>query len=230
MKIRSVYFDLGLTLVYTPVDQVYQQVLASYGFQKGSQDIRKAFYLADKVFMRNYPHVLGTDPAYFMPWFLGIVNYNLGLRLNLAEAVTAYQEAYRNRNAGWRLIPGADRLLQQLRARGIHTGLISNWDTTCRRVLAENGLDTLLETVVISSETGLEKPDPHIFETALNRSGIKPEQTLFVGDNYYDDVIGAAKCGIRCLLLAPYGRLGMEEIRYQPMLSNIGEVLNYLES
>lgn len=229
MKIRSVWFDLGLTLVNTPVDEVYQQVLASFGIQKEPEDIKRAFYLADKTFMRDYPHVLGTDPDHFMPWFLGIVNYQLGIRLNLAEAVTAYQKARRSLNAGWQLIPGAAELLGELRQRGIHTGLISNWDASCRSVLAENGLDALLETIVVSSEAGVEKPDPHIFETALNRSGIEPEQTLFVGDNYYDDVIGAAKCGIRCLLLAPYGSLGIEEIKYQPMLSNIGEVMNYLE-
>jgi putative hydrolase of the HAD superfamily len=229
MKIRSVWFDLGLTLVYTPVDKVYQQVLASFGIQKEHDDIKRAFYLADKTFMRDYPHVLGTDTAHFMPWFLGIVNYHLGIRLNLAEAVTAYQKSRQSLHAGWQLIPGAAELLKELKVRGIHTGLISNWDASCRSVLAENGLDALLETVVVSSETGVEKPDPQIFEAALNQSGIEPEQTLFVGDNYYDDVIGAAKCGIRCLLLAPYGNLGIEEIKYQPMLSNIGEVLNYLE-
>lgn len=229
MKIRSVWFDLGLTLVYSPVDEVYQKVLASFGIQKETEDIKQCFYLADKTFMRDYPHVLGTDPSHFMPWFLGIVNYHLGVRLNLEETVKAYREARRSLKANWRLIPGAAELLGELRLRGIHTGLISNWDASCRRVLAENGLDALLETVVVSSEAGVEKPDPTIFKTALNRSGIEPEQSLFVGDNYYDDVIGAAKCGIRCLLLAPYGNLGVEEIKYRPMLSNIGEVLNYLE-
>lgn len=229
MKIKSVWFDLGLTLVYTPVDEIYRQALSTFGIGKEPEDIKRAFYLADKTFMRDYPHVLGTDPAHFMPWFLGIVNYHLGIRLNLAETAVAYRQARESLQAGWRPIPGAVELLTELKRRGIHTGLISNWDTSCRRVLQENGLDSLLETVVISSEVGVEKPDPRIFETALRQTGFDPVQTLFVGDNYYDDVVGAGKCGIRCLLLAPFGKLGMEEIDYHPTLLTIGEVLNYLE-
>ena len=53
-------------------------------------------------------------------------------------------------------------------------------------------------------------------------------QVLFVGDNYYDDVVGAQKVGIDCLLLAPYGTLGMEEIHHPytvPQLADIAGIL-----
>lgn len=229
MKYRCIWFDLGMTLVRTPADKIYQQVLHSFGIPMERLKIKRAFYLADKLFMRDYPHVLGTVPANFMPWYLGIVNYHLGIGMDLEKTYRAYQGARKRLNLSWQLIPGAAELLTDLRDKGIHTGLISNWDSSCRRVLKESGLDSLLETIIISSEVGVEKPDSRIFDTALSISGFEPGQSLFVGDNYYDDVIGAKKSGIRCLLLAPFGNLGMEEINYRPMLSNLREVLNYLE-
>lgn len=112
----------------------------------------------------------GRPPSF--PWYLGIVNFHLGISLDLQEAFLTYHKAGKSLNARWRLIPGAPDLLAELRQRGIHTGLISNWDSTCRRVLAETGLNKLLDTVVISSEIGMEKPDPGIFETALRMADV----------------------------------------------------------
>lgn len=229
MKYHSVLFDLGSTLVYSPADKTYPYVLNAFGVQKDPEEIKRAFYLADKTFMRDYPHVLGTNPECFMPWFLGIVNYYLDIRLNLEETFRSYQRVCRNMNLGWLPVPGAIDLLKELRQRGVHTGLISNWDSSCRSVLKKNGLDSLLDTVVISSEVGVEKPDSRIFETALRMTDFAPEQTLFVGDNYYDDVIGGSTCGIRCLLLTPFEKLGVEEIDYSSTLHTISEVMNYLE-
>lgn len=229
MRYRCVWFDLGLTLVRIPVEKIYQRVLGEFGVRREAGEIKRAFYLADKSFMKNYPDVLGTDPANYMPWYLGLVNYQLGIALDLSAAYRAHQKARKELNAGWSVTPGAIELLSSLRQRGIHTGLISNWDMSCRRVLRENGLYDLLETIVISSEAGVEKPDPGIFETALNMAGVGPEQSLYVGDNYYHDVIGAQKSGIRCLLLAPYGSLGIEEINYRPVIAGIREVTKYLE-
>lgn len=228
MNCRCVWFDLGMTLVRTPVEELYRQVLAAFGLRREQEEIRRAFYLADKTFMKNYPHVLETSPANYLPWYLGVVNYHLAVSADLNETCRIYQEAGKNLCRRWCLVPGAAELLRELRRRGVRTGLISNWDLSCRRVLRENGLDRLLEHVIVSSEVGAEKPDPDIFKAALHAAGVSPDQALFVGDNYYDDVVGAQKSGIRCLLLAPYGNLGMEEIRYRPSIAQIGEVLNYL--
>ena len=76
-----------------------------------------------------------------------------------------------------------------------------------------------------------EKPDAAIFDAALRQTGYDAGQVLFVGDNYYDDVVGAQKVGIDCLLLAPYGTLGMEEIHHPytvPQLADIGGVLGLM--
>ena len=229
MKYRYIWFDLGLTLVKTPVEELYQQVLQVLNVQKSKDEIARAVYLADKEFMRCYPHVLGTDPAHFMPWYLGVLNYYLGIRLDLQETDRVFRVTRERVPLEWRLIPGAAEILKSLKKQGLGIGLISNWDHTCRRVLSDNGIDMLLDAAVISSEAGVWKPDAGIFQLALKAADTRAEETLYVGDNYYDDVIGAGKVGIKCLLLAPYGRLGMEEINYDMVIPGLEEVPNYIE-
>ncbi|MGB8454103.1 MAG: HAD-IA family hydrolase [Anaerocolumna sp.] len=229
MKFQNVWFDLGLTLVRIPVEEAYAQVLQAFEIEKSGSDIRRAFYLANKAFMKEYPHVLGTDSAHFMPWYLGVLNYHLGVRLNLQACAKLYSELNQQMNVKWQLIDGAVETLQKLKSLGIQTGLISNWNQTCRTVLSENGLDKLLNPIVISSEVGFEKPDSRIFVTAIKLANADPEKSLYVGDNYYDDVIGARKVGMKCLLISPYQRLGIEEIDHAPIITDVREVVHYIE-
>ena len=229
MKYRFVWFDLGLTLVHNNIEELYQQVLAAFGLYRSHGDIGRAVYLANKEFMRRYPHVLGTQPDHFMPWYLGVMNYHLDIRLDLEENYRIYKQALRESNLRWRLIPGALEVLEALKRQNVGIGLISNWDQSCRSVLKENGIDAFVDLAVISSELGIEKPDALIFTAALEAAGAAPDEALYVGDNYYDDVVGAAKADIKSLLIAPYGRLGIEEIEYTPVISGIGEVLAYIE-
>lgn len=93
-------------------------------------------------------------------------------------------------------------LLDELRARRLFVGLVSNafdpgW--LLRRDLAEMGLATRLDVAVFSSEVGMRKPHPSIFEAALGELGVEPGRTLFVGDRRYEDVRGSKELGMRAV-------------------------------
>ena len=87
-----------------------------------------------------------------------------------------------------------------LRALGprYRLAVVSNFDysPTCRRILEREGIADLFETIVISDEVGWRKPKPVIFETALGRMGLRPEEALFVGDRADIDVVGARAVGM----------------------------------
>jgi len=94
----------------------------------------------------------------------------------------------------------AQALLEALRSRGIKTGVILNSWPDPGRVLRGDieraGLTGLLDTIVISSEVGMRKPDPGIFRLALEQLGVEPHEAMFVGDRLETDVQGAANLGM----------------------------------
>jgi putative hydrolase of the HAD superfamily len=94
----------------------------------------------------------------------------------------------------------AQALLEALRSRGIKTGVILNSWPDPGRVLRGDieraGLTGLLDTIVISSEVGMRKPDPGIFRLALEQLGVEPHDAMFVGDRLETDVQGAANLGM----------------------------------
>lgn len=77
-------------------------------------------------------------------------------------------------------------------------GLLSNFDDTQtgHEVLADTGVAALFETVVISAEVRLRKPDQRIFDHLRALMGLEPQEILFVGDNPVDDILGASRAGM----------------------------------
>jgi FMN phosphatase YigB (HAD superfamily) len=57
------------------------------------------------------------------------------------------------------------------------------------------------DTVVISEDVGVTKPDPKIFAIALERIGASPQEVVFVGDNWTNDIAGAVNAGMSAVWL-----------------------------
>jgi putative hydrolase of the HAD superfamily len=90
-------------------------------------------------------------------------------------------------------------LLESLRGRGLKTGLVSNAvdpPDLLHRDLQRFGVAERLDVAVFSSEVGWRKPHPAVFERALDRLGVEPASTLFVGDTLATDIAGASALGM----------------------------------
>jgi putative hydrolase of the HAD superfamily len=101
----------------------------------------------------------------------------------------------------FRAFPDALPALTELREMGMRLVCVSNWDYSLPEVLERVGLRDELAGVVSSAAVGARKPDPRIFEAALELTGCGPEETLHVGDTRAEDVEGARAADIRALLL-----------------------------
>jgi HAD superfamily hydrolase (TIGR01662 family) len=97
-------------------------------------------------------------------------------------------------------------MLTELRARGYTLGLITNREHVdhFHELLDQTELWLHFDLILASGEVGIRKPDPGIFHAALDRSGARPEQSLYVGDNYWADVVGAQRAGLTPVLFDPY--------------------------
>lgn len=91
--------------------------------------------------------------------------------------------------------------LEALKAQGIRLAVISNWDYSLHRVLRQLGITPYFEVVLASLEEGVEKPEPGLFQVAMDRLGVKPHVTLHVGDDPVDDYQGAKTFGMRAALV-----------------------------
>jgi putative hydrolase of the HAD superfamily len=96
--------------------------------------------------------------------------------------------------------------LYELKERGFRLGLISNFEPWLEGLLHRLYLLEFFEVMVISGYEEFEKPHPRIFEIALERANINPQQALHVGDSPVSDFYGASKVGIKAILLDRWGR------------------------
>jgi putative hydrolase of the HAD superfamily len=103
--------------------------------------------------------------------------------------------------------PYADVLpaLMELRGRGLALVIASNWDCSLPDWLAPTGIMALVDGVVTSAEVGAGKPDPRVFERALQIAGVEPGQAVHAGDKVDNDVEGAAAAGVRGVLVQREG-------------------------
>lgn len=101
----------------------------------------------------------------------------------------------------WRDIrPGTREILQRLRRR-YPLAIISNADGKIADLLERQGIADCFRTITDSGLVGCEKPNPAIFESALRSMGTVPERSLYVGDFYSVDYLGATGAGMQAILL-----------------------------
>jgi HAD superfamily hydrolase (TIGR01509 family) len=126
-----------------------------------------------------------------------------------------------------RVLPGVAAALRRLRDMGLRLVVVSNSDGSVGELLARTGLRPLLDAVVDSHEVGAEKPDPRVFEHALEVSGADRSTTMHVGDLYFADIVGARAAGIRAVLLDPCDDWGERDC---PKARDLAEVAERLDA
>lgn len=99
--------------------------------------------------------------------------------------------------------PVVPETLGMLKTAGYQLALVTNRDQPVQEELAQLGLASFFELALTAGEANAWKPDPAIFTLALQRLGAAAESAIYVGDNYYADVIGASRAGLHPVLLDP---------------------------
>jgi putative hydrolase of the HAD superfamily len=151
----------------------------------------------------------------------------------LEEAVEHLRNEY---VTGWlwsHLIEGSKDGLAALAATGVPVGVVSNSDGTIERRLAEMallqvgpGAGVEVRCVIDSGTVGVEKPDPRIFELALEALGLPAEGIWYVGDTPAFDVVSARRAGMQPILMDPFGINGDFGV---PAVSSLTEVAEMIE-
>jgi putative hydrolase of the HAD superfamily len=118
-----------------------------------------------------------------------IVLRELGIDADPARAATLLLDSI-----AFRVYPDVHPLLDGLRAAGVATAVVSNWDCSLPETLAAAGIG--VDHVFHSAGAAASKPDPAIFTRALEALGVEAARTLHVGDTEETDGAGARAAGI----------------------------------
>ena len=123
-----------------------------------------------------------------------------------AEAAQLAEQHYGHYQQLRRPLAGALALLQALKP-AYKIGIVTNNRTAEQQEkLRHLGMSHLVDALITSEDVGVLKPDPAIYQQALQRLGATPAETVMVGDNWQADVVGALAVGIRPVWL---NRLGV---------------------
>lgn len=120
---------------------------------------------------------------------------------DLAPKVSAYMgEAYSPES----IVPeDARRVLPELKEAGYILAVISNRDKPFNETLDSHGIGEYFQFSLAGGEVDAFKPEPEIFIHAMQRGSVTAQETIYVGDNYYADIIGSRRAGIRPVLYDP---------------------------
>jgi len=113
-----------------------------------------------------------------------------------ASAAACYRDAYIEARVE---VDGASALLAAVRERAQVVVVTNNLLEEQKAKLRHCGLDRHVDLLVASEEAGVSKPEPGIFEIALERAGVTARHAVMVGDSWTNDVLGARAVGIRAI-------------------------------
>jgi HAD superfamily hydrolase (TIGR01509 family) len=128
-------------------------------------------------------------------------------------------------SANWdQILPGTREALERIRG-DYRIAVISNADGKIDKVLARCGIADCFESITDSGIVGFEKPRAEIFAAALESMQARAEESLYVGDVYSIDYVGARNAGMKAVLFDVAGAYREREL---PRVESLGELERWL--
>jgi putative hydrolase of the HAD superfamily len=229
---KAVFFDFFNTLVgyETSREQVYTEVCAKYGIKVDQRALVKAYPIADK-YLRDQFRIRPSNKRSKLNMFNLYLNHasvllnNAGVKIN---KMTAFQIVLNWLRYNWDFVPFQDGLdiLKYCKENNYLVGVISNIDKDMADLFLKLGMKQYIDFYVTSQEAGCDKPAPGIFNLALKKANINPEEIIYIGDQYETDMMGAKGVGIKAVLIDRNN--WFSDIVDCPRISNLLELKTYL--
>jgi HAD superfamily hydrolase (TIGR01509 family) len=193
---RVIFFDVGNTLLFPNRERIHAP-LAARGIVPTAENLRDLECRTKNRFDGMMTTNGSTDHSFWWMFYSQLLS-----ELGLQDDTLRDQLVTSIRNSGnWDQIrPGT---AEQLRAIGEQypIAVISNADGKIADVLQRCGIANCFRTITDSGLIGYEKPHPEIFRQALKRMNAEPEESLYIGDVYSVDYLGATGAGMQALLM-----------------------------
>jgi putative hydrolase of the HAD superfamily len=195
-RVKTIFFDVGNTLLFPNRERIHASLTKRGTICDPAQlrdlecRIKNEF---DALMVNDGNHDRSFWRMFYTQLFAEIGLTNDVLRDELVSNI--------RKSANWdQILPGTREHLLRLAAR-YRIGVISNADGRIEDVLRRCGIADCFLSITDSGLVGYEKPHPEIFRQALRSLSAQPEESLYVGDVYSVDYLGATRAGMQALLM-----------------------------
>src|SRR5712692_7728343 len=204
-NIKFIFFDVGNTLLFPNRERIHAP-LAERGLTPDPDLLRDLERSTKNQFDARMAEDGSTDHSFWWMFYSQLLS-------------SIRQSAY------WDVIPPGTRdQLQQIGAR-YKIGVISNADGKIEDVLRRCNIADCFRTITDSGLVGYEKPHPEIFRQALHVMKAAPEESLYVGDVYSVDYLGATSAGMQAILMDVPGAYSDKGLRRIESLQELQSAL-----
>jgi putative hydrolase of the HAD superfamily len=221
----AVFIDVDGTLLWVDLDvEGYVDDLAPYA-ANGPLTVEKARGPVWEGLRRHVTENIGyrtrEDLAGFKRRNAETTARELGI-----EAPPEVLTRVADRRISFNPYPESEAVLRRLGEMDVGLYVVSNWDLQLVEVLERLGWMRYFDGTVVSAVSGIEKPDPRLFEEALEVSGTRGDRTVMVGNDPVADIEGAAEAGIDTVLVDRRGDVEAPRATFVvPDLSRLPELL-----
>jgi putative hydrolase of the HAD superfamily len=209
VNLKAVFFDAGETLLYPhpSFSELFTEVLRAEDHVVDPAVVREVVSAYSKKFTetvqsgeaRLWSTSRERSRAFWDGVYRGFLD-EVGVRTDHDHLVERLFETFSDL-ASYRLHPDVVPTLDRLRTAGLSLGVISNFEEWLERLLETLSVADYFPVRVISGIEGVEKPDPEIFQIALERAGVEAKESVYVGDHPYFDTEAAAEVGMVPVLI-----------------------------
>lgn len=187
--IRSVIFDLDGTL-FDRDSSVRELIARQYeAFAPALRHIPKAVYIARFMELDARGYVRKDEV------------YRKLVEAYLIQGVTAgelFEDFYAHYHHCCVPFPGLVEALRRLKEQEIKLAIITNGGHAFQmNTIKALGIEDFFSAILTSENEGIRKPDPQIFQRAMERLGVSPAKAVFVGDHPEVDIVGARQAGLK---------------------------------
>ena len=206
MRFDAVFFDAGETLVHPhpTFPDLFARILVREGHDVDAETIRDRIWVVSDRFAKaaRENELWTTAPEKSRAFWYDVYSIffeHLGIS-NAGGLIDVVYGEFTDL-ANYALFEDVVPVLEKLHGAGLALGVVSNFEEWLERLLEQLGVRPYFDVRVISGVEGLEKPEPAIFRLAMDRAGVSPERSVYVGDNPEFDVEPALALGMLPVLI-----------------------------
>ncbi len=210
---KAVFFDLDGTLRHNVPNHLdsFTEKARELGLKVNAEQMREAgrwehyYWAQSKEMIQDFKTYAEGDEfwQHYTLIRLQAIGANPAEAEALAPALNVYmKDEYHSEN--W-VPPELHQILPSLREAGLKLGVLSNRRSPFDDELRELNLTNYFDFVKAAGQIGSWKPDPAIFTPLLEHFSLAAADAVYIGDNYYADVVGARAAGLEPVLYDPRG-------------------------